>query len=70
MPKLTPRTAGMLATALVAAVVAAIVLSEITHQGLGLSSETVRGGALNGASLVVAFLLVAGIRRRPNKDKR
>jgi len=61
---------GLLAVAALAAVVTAAVLSEITHHGFGLSSEAVRDGALNGASLVVAFLLVAGIGRRPKKDKR
>jgi hypothetical protein len=60
---------GLFAAAGVAAIVVAAALSAITHKTFGFSGEAVREGALNVASLVVAFLLVAGIGWR-QKDKR
>jgi hypothetical protein len=69
MPKFDPRKAGLLALAAIAAVIVAAILSGITQGALGLPNGAVRYGALNIASLVVAFMLVAGIGRR-QKDKR
>ncbi|NVN88047.1 MAG: hypothetical protein HXX15_18360 [Rhodopseudomonas sp.] len=69
MPKLSVRVVGQLVVAAIVALVAAAALDYIAHSQLELSPDAVRGGALNGASLVVAFLLVAGI-GRSQKDKR
>ncbi|ABE38629.1 hypothetical protein RPD_1392 [Rhodopseudomonas palustris BisB5] len=68
MPKLAPKTIGLIAAAGFAAIVVAGLLSMITSTTLGFSGEAVREGALNVVSLVVAFLLVAGIGRQ-QKDK-
>lgn len=70
MPKWPLKSIGWLVAAAVAALGAAAILNAVTHHGFGLSGEAVREGALNVASLVVAFLLVAGIGRSEKKDKR
>lgn len=69
MPKLSRQTVLRLAGAGIAAVVIAGVLSVMTLRGMGLPGESVREGALNVASLVFAFVLIAGVGRRQN-DKR
>jgi hypothetical protein len=69
MANLTAKKIGLIAMAVVAAAAVAGLLSVITHQAIGLSGPAVREGALNVASLVVAFLLIAGIGRR-QKGKR
>lgn len=69
MPKLSRQTVLRLAGAGIAAVVIAGGLSVMTLRGMGLPGESVREGALNVASLVFAFVLIAGVGRRQN-DKR
>ncbi|RJF70697.1 hypothetical protein [Rhodopseudomonas palustris] len=69
MPKLSLQTVGRLALAGVAAIAAAGLLFAVTRGAFGFSSDGIRIAALNVASLVVAFLLVAGIGRKP-KDER
>ena len=69
MPKLSLQTIGRLALAGVAAFAAAGLLYAVTRSALGFSTDGIRIAALNVASLVVAFLLVAGIGRKP-KDER
>ncbi|NEW92162.1 hypothetical protein DY468_09390 [Rhodopseudomonas sp. BR0M22] len=69
MPKLSRRDVGRLAGAGAAAVIIAAVLSVVMVSGFGWPVSSVRVWALNVASLVVAFLLVAGVGRRQN-DKR
>ncbi|MGP9813896.1 hypothetical protein ACTZWT_20490 [Rhodopseudomonas sp. NSM] len=69
MPKLTLKTVGLFAAAGLAAIIVAAVVNAIMHKTFGFSPNAVREGALNVASLVVAFLLVAGIGRR-QKDER
>ncbi|MFZ5739779.1 MAG: hypothetical protein ACOY6K_23165 [Pseudomonadota bacterium] len=69
MPKLSRKNVGRLAGAGVVAVAVAAVLSVTMVSGIGLAGASVREWALNLASLVVAFLLIAGVGRRQN-DKR
>jgi len=69
MPKLTSKTIGLFAAAGLAAFVVAGLLNALALKTFGFTSQAVREGALNAASLVVAFLLVAGIGWR-QKDKR
>ena len=69
MPKLTLPIIGGLALAGLGAIVAAGLLYVVARSTLGFSSDGIRVAALNVASLVVAFLLVAGIGRR-SKDER
>lgn len=70
MQKPSPRTFGLLAGALLTAIVVAAILSSIMHNGFGVPAGSVREGALNVASLVVALLLVAGIgRKKQNNNK-
>lgn len=68
MPKFNSKTIGLFAAAGIAALVAAGLLNALTLKTLGFTGEAVREGALNVASLVAAFLLVAGIGWR-QKDK-
>ena len=69
IPKLSRKNVGRLAGAGVAATAIAAVLSVTMVRGIGVPSTSVREWALNLASLVVAFLLIAGVGRRQN-DKR
>jgi len=69
MPKLTLRAVGQLVAAALVALVAAAALDYVAHSQFELAPDAIRAAALNGASLVVAFLLVAGI-GRSQKDKR
>ncbi|WP_234826855.1 hypothetical protein [Rhodopseudomonas palustris] len=69
MPKLSRNNVGRLVGAGVAAIVIAAVLGIATMRGLGLPAASVREWALNLASLVVAFLLIAGIGRRQNDNR-
>ncbi|MCG6204923.1 hypothetical protein LPW26_09760 [Rhodopseudomonas sp. HC1] len=69
MPKLNLQTMGRFALAGLAAIAAAGLLYVVTRSALGFPSDGIRIAALNIASLVVAFLLIAGIGRRP-KDER
>lgn len=68
MPKFTTRTIGRFVLAGITAVAVATALYAVTRGALGFSSEGIRGAALNVASLVVAFLLVAGIGRKPKDE--
>ena len=66
MRKPDKRQLSMLAGALIVAAATAALLATVTHEA-GFSTATVREGALNGASLGVAFLLVAGLTRKQKK---
>ncbi|KPF95210.1 hypothetical protein IP86_19740 [Rhodopseudomonas sp. AAP120] len=68
MPRLTSRTIWRVAFAGLAAVAVAGGLYAVSNQTLGYSGASVRSAALNVASLVVAFLLVAGIGRKTDKS--
>jgi hypothetical protein len=69
MPKMTVKLAGELLASGIGAFFAAVALSYVAQNHYQLSAEAIRGGALNAASLVVAYLLVAGINFR-QKDKK
>jgi hypothetical protein len=69
MPKITIKLAGQLAVSAVVAMIAAAALSYVAQNHYQLSAQSIREGALNAASLVVAYLLVAGINFR-QKDKK
>lgn len=69
MPKFSLQTTGRFVLAGVAAIAAAGLIYAVTRGAFGFSGDGIRVAALNVASLVVAFLLVAGIGRRP-KDER
>jgi hypothetical protein len=69
MPKITIKVAGRLVASGIVALIVAATLSYIAQHHYQLSAEATRNGALNAASLVVAYLLVAGINFR-QKDKK
>jgi hypothetical protein len=69
MPKITIKAAGQLVASGIVAVIVAAMLSYIAQNHYQLSAEAIRNGALNAVSLVVAYLLVAGINFR-QKDKK
>ncbi|KIZ46858.1 hypothetical protein OO17_06100 [Rhodopseudomonas palustris] len=69
MPKFSVRLVGQLLAATIVALVVAATLGYVAQNQFELSADAIRAAALNGASLVVAFLLVAGI-GRSQKDKR
>jgi hypothetical protein len=69
MPKITVKLAGQLLASGIVAFFVAVALSYIAQNHYQLSAESIRSGALNAASLVVAYLLVAGINFR-QKDKK
>ncbi len=64
LPKLSTKSWGYLALAGIAALIVAAVLEYVARTNFGFSADGIRYAAFNVASLVVAFLLVAGIGRK------
>ncbi|MBB5048746.1 hypothetical protein HNR60_003516 [Rhodopseudomonas rhenobacensis] len=62
-PKLSPKSWGYLAAAGVVALIVAAAVEYIARTQFGFSPDGIRYAAFNVASLVVAYLLVAGIGR-------
>jgi len=68
-PKISPKLIGQWAAACAVAALVAAALALIISQYTALSAASVREIALNVASLFVAYLLLAGIGRKKQKDK-
>jgi membrane protein DedA with SNARE-associated domain len=69
LPKISMKLVGQWAAACVVAAVVAATLGYVASEVYAVPAQSIRAGALNVASLFVAYLLLAGIGRKKQKDK-